>query len=49
MIHLYQPVVVPSLDKGGVLVAITGDVYTVDFGYGETQDFLIHQIQPMGA
>jgi hypothetical protein len=47
--ELYRPVTVPSLDKGGVLVAISGDRCTVDFGYGETQDFLVSQVQPHGA
>lgn len=40
-----QRVVVPSLDKGGIVVAINEGTYTVDFDRGETQAFTADELQ----
>jgi hypothetical protein len=49
---LHTMIVVPHLDKGGVIVAIdnpgTGPVYTVDFGYGETGTYPESELSTQG-
>jgi hypothetical protein len=49
---LHSLALVPHLDKGGTITAITGKdenpVYTIDFGHGETQDFTEAAVAPHG-
>lgn len=41
-----QRVIIPRLDKGGVVVAISGDTHTVDFDRNDTGNFGAAELQP---